>query len=120
LRFRDRDERSGDPSHLPRWWVADSPAGKLGAEREESDYLKPKDSDGCVADFHSLCHGFIRYLGTANVPPKVTQTLARHSTITLTMDQYTHLGVSDLLDALTQLPTITPDSGSGPATGTSG
>jgi hypothetical protein len=44
----------------------------------------------------------------ANVPSKVAQTLARHSTITLTMDRYTHLGVIDLVDALKRLPSISP------------
>jgi integrase len=71
-------------------------------EREESDYLRHTDSDGRVADFHSLRHGFITYLVTANVPPKVAQTLARHST----MDRYAHLGVVDLVDALKRLPAV--------------
>ena len=59
-----------------------------------------------MVDFHSLRHGFITYLVTANVPPKVAQTLARHSTITLTMDRYAHLGVHDLVYALKRLPAI--------------
>jgi hypothetical protein len=29
-----------------------------------------------------------------NVPPKVAQMLARHPTISLTMDRYTHLGMA--------------------------
>ena len=79
-------------------WVEEAPAGRQREEREKSDYLKAKDSGNRVADFHSLRHGFITYLVTANVPPKVAQTLARHSTITLTMDRYAHLGVFDLVD----------------------
>jgi hypothetical protein len=43
---------------------------------------------------------------TANVPPKVVQTLARHSTITVTMDRYARLGVFDLVDALKRLRVI--------------
>jgi hypothetical protein len=39
----------------------------------------------------------------ANVPPKVAQALARHSTITLTMDRYTHLGMGDLVEAVQRL-----------------
>jgi integrase len=87
-------------------WVEFVPAGKEREARETSDYLRDKDREGHVADFHSLRHGFITYLVTANVPPKVAQTLARHSTITLTMDRYAHLGVGDLVDALKRLPTI--------------
>ena len=75
-------------------------------EREKSDYLKVKDRDRRVADFHSLRHGFITYLVTANVPPKVAQTLARHSTITFTMDRYAHLGVGDLVEGLKKLSAI--------------
>jgi hypothetical protein len=32
--------------------------------------------------------------------------LARHSTISLTMDRYTHLGIVDLVDGLKKLPTV--------------
>jgi hypothetical protein len=45
----------------------------------------------------------------ANVPLKVAQMLARHSTITVTMDHYTHLAVDALAAALKRLPVITPD-----------
>ena len=48
---------------------------------------------------------------TANVPPKVAQTLARHSTITLTMDRYAHLRVGDLVEGLKKLPAISPENG---------
>ncbi len=34
------------------------------------------------------------------------QTLARHSTITLTMDRYTHLALADLTSALDRLPAL--------------
>ena len=87
-------------------WVEVVPAGQERETRENGDYLRDKDRDGRVADFHALRHGFITYLVTANVPPKVAQTLARHSTITLTMDRYAHLGVVDLVDALKRLPAI--------------
>jgi hypothetical protein len=32
--------------------------------------------------------------------------LARHSTISLTMDRYTHLGIVDLVDGLKRLPAM--------------
>jgi integrase len=87
-------------------WIEKASGDRERKVREQSDYLRDKDRDGCVADFHSLRHGFITYLVTANVPPKVAQTLARHSTITLTLDRYSHLGVVDLVDALRRLPAI--------------
>lgn len=47
----------------------------------------------------------------ANVPPKVAQTLARHSTISLTMDRYTHLGIDDLVAGLKRLPVMAGGNG---------
>ena len=76
------------------------------ASREVSDYLESEDAVGKVVDFHSLRHGFITYLVAANCPPKVAQTLARHSTISLTMDRYTHLGTADLVAGLKRLPVM--------------
>ena len=89
-----------DLTNARKAWIEGVPEGPDRIARQTCDYLKDKDKDGCVADFHSLRHGFITYLVTANVPPKVAQTLARHSTITLTMDRYVHLGVGDLMDAM--------------------
>lgn len=68
--------------------------------REQSGFLRDVDAAGQVLDFHSLRHGFITKLVMANVPPKVAQALARHSTIMLTMDRYTHLEMGDLVEAV--------------------
>jgi integrase/recombinase XerD len=62
--------------------------------------------DGKYADFHSLRHTFITRLVAANLPPKIAQTLARHSTITLTMDRYTHLNRDDLGHQLAKVPPL--------------
>ncbi len=51
---------------------------------------------GRVADFHALRHTFITNLVRGGVHPKVAQQLTRHSTITLTMDRYSHTIVADL------------------------
>ena len=57
-------------------------------------------------DFHSLRHTFISNLADSGVHPKVAQTLARHSTITLTMDRYTHANHEQLAETLGRLPRI--------------
>ncbi|HHN46418.1 MAG TPA: site-specific integrase [Planctomycetes bacterium] len=80
---------------------------------------------GKVADFHSLRHTFISNLVIGGVHPKVAQTLARHSSITLTMDHYTHVAIEGLVSALGTLPDFsTPEAGESPeampATGTNG
>lgn len=69
-----------------------------------------RDDGGLVADFHSLRHTFISNLAAGGVHPKVAQSLARHSTITLTMDRYTHTCIGEQADALTVLPDLTQPS----------
>ena len=65
-----------------------------------------RDGAGLVADFHSLRHTFITNLARGGVHPKVAQSLARHSTITLTMDRYSHTLVGEHADALDVLPDL--------------
>lgn len=84
-----------------------------------------EDNAGRVFDFHALRHQFISTLARSGAHPKEAQALARHSTITLTMDRYTHLGIMDLtsaLDRLPAIPTSTPDNKAAEqrATGTDG
>jgi len=84
--------------------VAENPAEHK--RRTETDYLKASDDAGRVADFHALRHSFISGLAKAGVHPKEAQTLSRHSTISLTLDRYTHLGVVDVAAALDRLPAL--------------
>ena len=65
-----------------------------------------RDDAGRVVDFHALRHTFINNLVRGGVQPKVAQTLARHSTITLTMDRYSHTNRGQLTDALSALPDL--------------
>ena len=75
-------------------------------------------TDDGVADFHSLRHTFITNLVAGGVHPKLAQQLVRHSTITLTMDRYAHVGLLDMNAALQALPTLTRESQTMRATGT--
>jgi hypothetical protein len=56
---------------------------------------------------------FISMLAAKGVHPKVAQVLARHLTITLTMDYYTHLDVLDVTGALDKLPGVAKGEGPG-------
>jgi len=80
------------------------------------------DKASGIADFHALRHTFISNLTSGGVSPKVAQALARHSTIALTMDRYTHLRAQDELRALDVLPDLglPPEEQSLRATGTDG
>ena len=74
-----------------------------------------------MADFHALRHTFITNLANSGSHPKVAQILARHSTITLTMDRYTHSMWEQLTDALAKLPDLgRPIDQQARATGTEG
>ncbi len=65
-----------------------------------------QDEQGRYFDFHALRGQFISFMAAGGVHPKVAQVLARHSTITLTMDYYTHLDVFDVSGALDKLPGV--------------
>ena len=86
----------------------DMPASDKTADMMRSDVeaagLTYRDASGKVADFHSLRHTFITNLANGGVHPSTAQALARHSTITLTMDRYTHRHAGDETAALEALP----------------
>lgn len=70
------------------------------ARRLQSEFLTAESADGQRADFHGLRHSFVSMLALSGVHPKTAQTLARHSTITLTMDRYSHVRMADLSQAV--------------------
>ena len=65
-----------------------------------------RDDAGRVVDFHALRHTYITNLAKSGVHPNVAKTLARHSTITLTMDVYSHTDLDEMSSALRQLPDL--------------
>jgi integrase len=64
------------------------------------------DSEGRFLDFHSLRHGFISFLVAGGVHPKTAQRLARHGSISLTLDRYTHQLGGNEEAALAVLPAL--------------
>ncbi|MCG3139153.1 MAG: hypothetical protein HJJLKODD_03032 [Phycisphaerae bacterium] len=68
-------------------WIDESGNDAERDRRSRSDFLTYRDHAGEVADFHCLRHTFITNLISAGVKPHTAQLLARHSTITLTMDR---------------------------------
>jgi integrase len=91
-------------------WLKDAERPTELKRLKQGDFLRDVDAAQQVVDFHSLRHGFITNLVMANVPPKVAQALARHSTITLTMDRYAHLEMGDLVEAVGRLTRAVDDS----------
>jgi hypothetical protein len=84
-------------------------------------FLSYGDDAGRVLDFHAFRHTYVSSLAAGGVHPKDAQTLARHSTITLTMDRYTHSvrgATARALNALPDLTQIGPEQQTMKATGT--
>jgi integrase len=114
----DRQPVRADLVELLRGWLPGRPGGKLWAGSWSNnaaemirDDLKAAgvayvDDAGKVADFHALRHTYISSLAMANVPIKVAQVLARHSTVTLTMDIYSHSETRHETAALATLPAM--------------
>ena len=86
-------------------WIAEAESDAEQADREDSEFLLFETEEG-RADFHALRHMFITNLAGSGVHPKLAMELARHSTITLTMDRYTHVGLLDMNAALESIPGI--------------
>jgi integrase len=108
-----------DVAELVRGFVKDKPPAsplwpgswtEAGAEMVRIDLeaagIPYADAQGRVLDFHGLRHTFLTHLAESGVHPKVAQVLARHSTITLTLDRYTHLDVMDVAGDLDKLPDL--------------
>ena len=68
-----------------------------------------RDDSGRILNFHALRHTTGSWLAAAGVHPKIIQRILRHSTITLTMDTYTHPFAVDEAAAIQRLPNLNPD-----------
>ena len=80
---------------------------KIDLEKAGIPYV---DDSGLYADFHGLRHTFISELDHPDISPKVRQSLARHSSVALTLDTYTHPRLHSERAALDKLPRL-PDLG---------
>jgi integrase len=89
-------------------WLKEPGTVEEKARREQSSFLRYVDEAGRYADFHSLRHTFLTNLARSGVHPKVAQALARHSTITLTMDRYSHTVLGEQSEAVEALPDLGP------------
>jgi integrase len=76
-------------------WIKEAKTEEEKTRRKEEDFLNYRNAEGLFADFHANRHTFITNLGRAGVHPKLDQVLARHSTINLTMNVYTHTNLDE-------------------------
>lgn len=85
--------------------MPDQPAKMIQKDLEAAGI--PYETDEGKADFHSLRHSFITNLARAGVHPSDAQALARHSSVTLTMDHYTHTTRESLRRIINRQPDLT-------------
>jgi integrase len=91
-------------------WIAEAGADSEETERRETSGFLAYHADAGTVDFHSLRHSYISSLVRSGVHPKTAQTLARHATIGLTMDAYSHVRLHDQAAALEALPSLLPSA----------
>ena len=94
-------------------------AAKMIARDLAAAGIERETVEGMV-DFHATRHSYITLLAKSGVHPKMAQSLARHSSITLTLDRYTHVGLYDQAAALEGVPSLTVESVEQVMTGTDG
>jgi integrase/recombinase XerD len=112
LAERLRAYLSGKPPDERVFRVPPKTAKMLRADLEAAG-VPYRDEHNRVADFHSLRHTFITRLVRAGVHPRLAQELARHSSITLTMDHYSHTVIGKLSSALESLPDVESEAKDG-------
>ncbi len=105
LRLWLKDRPAGEPV-WPGNWARGKQAGAMLKQDLGAAGIAYVDENGLYADFHALRYTFITNMVKAGVSPKAAQSLARHSTIDLTMNVYTSLTVHDQASAIAALPPI--------------
>lgn len=98
-----REYLADKPADEPVWrgWWKDRASALLQHDLAAAG-VEYQTEEG-FADFHSLRTLFITGLFRAGVHPRVAQALARHSTITLTMETYTRVADEELARAAAKL-----------------
>ena len=82
------------------WLAVPVRTAKMLRKDLEAAGIPFRDGEGRVLDFHSLRGSFITHMVNRGINPKTVQTLARHSSITLTLDRYTTVDRDDVRKAL--------------------
>jgi len=87
-------------------WIRAVADRKERRERRKSDFLAVEDKSGARLDFHALRHTYITWIAGSGAAVSVVQSLARHSTPTLTFGVYSHVTLADEGRALAALPML--------------
>jgi integrase len=100
----------GKSAGLPLWpgtWVQKAAKMlRIDLEAAGIPYVACGPDGPEYADFHALRHSYITNVVNSGVNVKLAQSLARHSTVTLTLGRYTHVQLHDLGSAVQKLPAL--------------
>ncbi len=102
-----------------RPWLAHKPPGRPvfdGMTERTAEMLRvdleaagiPYETASGVADFHALRAAYVSNLVASGASVKACQTLARHSTPSLTIGVYAKVALHDIKGAVENLPDMTP------------
>jgi len=92
-------------------WLDEAATPQERERRDASTFLAESDGAGRRLDCHTLRHTCGSWLASAGVHPKLIQRIMRHSTISLTMDRYTHAFAADEAAAVAALPDLGATAG---------
>ena len=98
----------GDLNEAREQWLQSIQDARQRTQAEQSDFLAYCDTEGRFIDFHALRHTYISRIVRSGATPKAAQSLARHSTVTLTLGRYAHVALHDLSAAVDALPDLLP------------
>jgi integrase len=91
----------------PVFDLPDRTADMIGADLAVAGI--PYETPSGVVDFHALRSAYISYLVASGASVKTCQTLARHSTPSVTVGIYIKASLHDIRGAVAPLPDLTPD-----------
>ena len=87
-------------------WIKEAETDDEVATRRKSQFLRYVTKDGEYADFHAFRHTYISGIVASGASVKTAQTLARHSSVELTVGRYSHTRLQDLQGAVESLPSL--------------
>ena len=94
---------AGEPVWPGNWWTKSADMLKEDLEAAGIPYVVKGPDGPLYADFHGLRHTYISLMERAGVGLNDAKELARHSTIVLTKDRYTHADEAGLGAAVNKL-----------------
>jgi integrase len=94
---------AGEPVWPTGWWKRSARMFRADLKAAGIPYVVKGPDGPLFADFHCLRHSYISLMERAGVGLNDAKELARHSTIVLTKDRYTHADGADLAAAVNRL-----------------